>query len=102
MGNTYKYNKKEILEKGLSLDNTPALEMAAQGTEAIFNIPVHRMMKKADNIEGALNEQHEIWQRILMGLGWGKWDVGVSDYQKEKKKDTKKKDKKKKQIIYSR
>jgi len=85
MGNTYKYNKKEILEKGLSLDNTPALEMAAQGTEAIFNIPIHRMMKKADNIEGALNEQHETWQRILMGLGWNKWDVGVSDYQKEKK-----------------
>ena len=85
MGNTYKYNKKEILEKGLSLDNTPALELTAQGTEAIFNIPVHRMMKKADNIEGALNEQHETWQRILMGLGWSKWDVGVSDYQKEKK-----------------
>ena len=85
MGNTYKYNKKEILEKGLSLDNTPAIEMAAQGAEAVFNIPVHRMMKKADNIEGALNEQHEAWQRILMGLGWSKWDVGVSDYQKEKK-----------------
>ena len=85
MGNTYKYNKKEILEKGLSLDNTPAIEMAAQGAEAVFNIPVHRMMKKADNIEGALNEQHETWERILMGLGWSKWDVGVSDYQKEKK-----------------
>jgi hypothetical protein len=90
MGNTYKYNKKEILEKGISLDNTPALEMAAQGTEAIFNIPVHRMMKKADNIQGALNEQHESWQRVLMGLGWGKWDVGAEDYSKSKKKEDKK------------
>jgi hypothetical protein len=64
--------------------------MAAQGTEAIFNIPVHRMMKKADNIQGALNEQHESWQRVLMGLGWGKWDVGAEDYSKSKKKEDKK------------
>jgi hypothetical protein len=91
MGNTYKYNKKEIKEKGFSLDNAPLLEMAAQGTEAVFNIPVHRMMKKVDNIEGALNEQHEAWQRVLMTLGWSKWDVGVSDYQKEKEKKTKSK-----------
>ena len=101
MGNTYKYNKKEILEKGLSLDNTPALEMAAQGTEAIFNIPVHRMMKKADNIEGALNEQNEAWQRILMSLGWSKWDVGAKDTYKDKKEDKQKDKPKEKKRIHT-
>ena len=89
MGNTYKYNKKEIVEKGLSLDNSPLLEMAAQGTEAIFNIPVNRMMKKTDNIQGALNEEHDNWQRVLMLLGWSKWDVGIDSKEKKKKKDDK-------------
>ena len=89
MGNTYKYNKKEIVEKGLSLDNSPLLEMAAQGTEAIFNIPVHRMMKKTDNIQGALNEHHDNWQRVLMLLGWSKWDVGIDDKEKKEKKEEK-------------
>ena len=105
MGNTYKYNKEEIKEKGLSLDNSPLLEMAAQGTEAVFNIPIHRMMKKADNIEGALNENNEDWQRVLMILGWSKWDVGVESVEKKKEKrdkEKKGKKKKKKQIIYRR
>ena len=74
------------IDIGRRKDYNP-VEMAAQGTEAVFNIPVNRMIKKADNIEGALNENNEAWQKVLMMLGWSKWDVGVSDYQKEKKKE---------------
>ena len=73
--------------------------MAAQGTEAIFNIPIHRMMKKADNIEGALNENNENWQRVLMTLGWSKWDVGVESV--EKKEESRKGGEKKKKKIRS-
>ena len=54
------------------------------------------MIKKADNIEGSLNEQNEAWQRILMILGWSKWDVGVESVEKKKEK---KKSKKKSGIV---
>ena len=85
-GNTYNYNKKEILEKGLSLDNTKAIEASAQVVEAITNVPVHRVVRKTQNIQGALDKQNEDWQRLMMLLGWSRWDVGIFDKKKEKKK----------------
>ena len=98
-GNTYKYNKEEILEKGLSLDNTKGMEATAQVVEAITNVPIHRMIKKSNNIEGALNEQNAEWQRLLMILGWSSWDVGVGT-NKKKKEDKKKEKKKKREKFY--
>ena len=76
-GNTYKYNKKEILKKGLSLDNTALIDMSSQVIEATFNIPVNRAYKKIVNIQGALDEENENWQRVLMAAGWSGWDLGI-------------------------
>ena len=83
-GNTYKYNKEEIIEKGLSLDNTKAFEASAQVIEAITNAPVHRVYKKTQNINQALDERNEAWQRFWMMLGWSPWDVGVDIREREK------------------
>jgi hypothetical protein len=94
-GNTYAFNKKEIQEKGFSLDNTKALEASATVIEAVTNIPIARVIRKTENIQGALDERNEAWQRFMMGLGWSAWDVGASDYQK---KDGKEKEKKGKRI----
>ena len=93
-GNTYAYNKKEILEKGLSLDNTKALEAGATTIEALTNVPIARVIRKTENIQGALDDQNEAWQRFMMILGWSAWDVGVETA--KKKKEEKKKEKKKK------
>ena len=54
-GNTYKYNKKEILKKGFSLDNTRGIEALTQVIEAATNAPVNRFWKKHDNIQHALD-----------------------------------------------
>ena len=85
-GNTYNYNRKEILEKGISLDNTKAIEASAQTVEAITNIPIHRVVRKTQNLQGAIDKQNETWQRLLMLLGWSAWDVGIIKEKKEKKK----------------
>ena len=85
-----------IIKKGLSLDNTKGIEAAATVIEAVTNIPIARVIRKTENIQGALDEQNETWQRFLMGLGWSGWDVGASDYQKKGKDKDKKKNKKKK------
>jgi len=88
-GNTFKYNKKEILKKGLSLDNTKGIEASAQTIEAIMNIPIHRVVRKTQNIQDALDKKNEDWQRLMMLLGWSKWDVGIIDKKKKKKKKKK-------------
>ena len=99
-GNTYKYNEKEIKEKGLSLDNTKAIEASAQVIQAITNIPVHRVVRKTQNVNAALDESNETWQRLLNGLGWSPWDVGIEQEkrrkEKEKKENLKQKEKERK------
>jgi predicted kinase len=90
-GNTYNYNKKEILKKGFSLDNTKAIEASAQTIEAITNVPIHRVIRKTQNMQGALDKKNEDWQRLMMLLGWSKWDVGIIEKKKKKKKKKKRK-----------
>ena len=82
-GNTYKFNKKEIQAKGFELGG-PSMQAAALTTEALTNIPVNRVLRKTENIQGALDSQYESWQRLLMILGWSKWDVGITPPKKEK------------------
>ena len=83
-GNTYNYNKKEILEKGLSLDNTKGIEAAALTVEAITNVPVARLIRKYENIQGALDDRNENWQRGMNALGWSGWDVQSNVFQLKK------------------
>ena len=45
-----------------------------------------RLHTKVTNIRESLNKENRAWQRIFMFLGWNKWNVGVEDKKKEKKK----------------
>jgi hypothetical protein len=69
-----KKRRELIYEKGFSLDN-PAYEAAAKVVSATTNIPLDRVMYKIKNIEGALDEDNEIWQRVAMMGGWPKWQL---------------------------
>ena len=92
-GNTYKFNKKEILKDGLTLEG-PALQGLTMATEALFNVPVNRVLRKVENIKSAMDDQNEAWQRVLVGLGWSKWDVGIGQREKlEEKQGEKEKQK---------
>ena len=72
------------LEKGISLDN-PAIRGGARITEGLTNLPLDRLLIKLDNIQGALDQDNENWQRVGMGLGWQDWQLGIKD-EKEKRK----------------
>ena len=69
-----KKRRELIYEKGFSLDN-PAYEAVAKVVSATTNVPLDRVMYKIKNIEGALDEDNEIWQRIAMMGGWPKWQL---------------------------
>ncbi len=94
------FNKKVIPEMDtFDLDN-PIWGAYAQLIEGATNIPVARLHRKIENVRAALNSENEWWQRLAVGLGWSKWDVGIENKEveavKEKIKKQKKKNKKKK------
>ncbi len=76
---SFSWNMKEMKEKGFSLDN-PAYLAGAQIITAVTNIPIDRVIKKANNIRGILSEQSQKWQKVLLFGGWSTWDVGLPYY----------------------
>ena len=66
--------RKEILDKGFSLDN-PGLMSGAKVISATTNIPLDRVLLKMENLEGAMNEEADWWQRVAMIGGWPAWDI---------------------------
>ena len=76
---SFSWNRKEMKEKGFSLDN-PAYLAGAQIISAFTNVPVDRVVKKANNVRGLLSNQTETWQKVALGLGWGTYDIGLPYY----------------------
>lgn len=75
-----KKRRQKMFDSGFSLDN-PAYEASAKVISAVTNVPIDRLFYKMKNIEGALNEDNDMWQRIAMLAGWPEWQL------KDKKKD---------------
>ena len=76
---SFSWNRKEMKEKGFSLDN-PAYLAGAQILTAFTNVPLDRLIKKVNNIRGLLSHQTETWQKVALALGWGTYDVGLPYY----------------------
>ena len=101
---TLKYNKKVIKEmETFDIDN-PIWDATGNVIEGVTNVPTARLHRKITNTREALNAENEWWQRLALGLGWSKWDVGVKNEEIEAVKEEiksrnkiKKKKKKKKQ-----
>jgi len=89
-----KKRRKEMFDKGFSLDN-PAYDAAAKVISATTNLPLDRVLQKFDNINSAMNEETEWWQSVAMLLGWPSWSL-------EEKTSSTKTTKKKKPKLTSR
>jgi hypothetical protein len=76
---TESYNMEEISDEiGVRIEN-PKLYFIASIIEAATNIPIQRIVRKANNVEEAITSQHETWQRIALALGWDMWSLGIKD-----------------------
>ena len=64
----------------------PTLQAIASIVEGVTNIPLARLVNKANNLEEAITGNHQLWQRIAMTLGWNRWDIGVKDEELEEAK----------------
>ena len=76
---SFSWNRKEIQNKGYSLDN-PAYLAGAQIVTGFTNVPFDRVAKKINNIRGIYSEKSALWQKVALGLGWSTWDVDLGYY----------------------
>ena len=70
---------------GYGLDN-PAYHAAGQLVSAGFNLPLDRVIRKADNLRVAVDNDTKMWQSIALMLGYSQWDLGLIQSEKKKKK----------------
>ena len=83
---TLNYNKKTIEEmETFDIDN-PQWSAYTNYIESTTNVPLNRLYNKTMNVRESLNNQHDALERVLMFSGWSKWNLGIEDVEKSKKK----------------
>jgi len=60
---------------------------------ATTNIPTSQIYRNIQNARGALDERYATWQRILMAMGWSKYNIGADDVVEEEGSSSNKKKK---------
>ena len=83
-GRSYSWDKKEMKEKGWSLDN-PAYLANANIISAASNIPLDRVVKKIDNITASTGANLSFMQRVALLAGWSEWQLGIDKDDKKNK-----------------
>ena len=84
---TLNYNKKTIEEMSTFDIDNPHWSAYTNYVEGITNLPVNRLYNKTQNVRSSLDNQQSALNRVLMFLGWSKYNLGVDDKSKSKKKD---------------
>ena len=68
-----------------SVEN-PNLHATANIIEGLTNVPMARVVNKANNLEEVVTGNHETWQKVAMVGGWNRWNVGAEDEELEEAK----------------
>ena len=89
-GRSYSWDKKEMKEKGFSLDN-PAYLAGANVISATTNVPLDRVVKKVNNVMAAGNDDISYIEKIALLSGWSEWQLGIKESKKDDKKGSKRK-----------
>jgi len=63
----------------------PMYSITGKVVESTTNIPMDRFVNKIENVSQSLNSQNEAWQRIMIGLGWSPFSVGITSNEADTK-----------------
>ena len=63
----------------------PSLEASLMTVQAVTNAPIYSPYQNLFNMQHALSDQYETWQRVLMGAGWTPYSVGARSLSDTKK-----------------
>ena len=84
-GNRIKWAKIKKQKPGFEFGN-PYLEAGLLTVQSITNAPVYSPYQNTFNIQHALSNQYENWQRAHMFLGFTPYNVGIERKKKEESK----------------
>ena len=76
---TWHYNRDVINQIDKTDIDNPMYESLFNATEAVTNIPLHRLYNKFMNIRESMDSDHETWKRVAMFLGWSRWSFGIEN-----------------------
>tara|TARA_R100001163_G_scaffold15749_1_gene14230 strand:- start:370 stop:7512 length:7143 start_codon:yes stop_codon:yes gene_type:complete len=76
---TMEYNKKVIPEMNTFDIDNPMWDAYSNLVEGLTNVPVARLHRKIENVRSAIDSENAWWQRLALGLGWSKWELGIED-----------------------
>ena len=71
-----------MIDKGFAIDN-PALMAGANVISAATNVPIDRLVRKANNVNTAVSQDLELWERFALLGGWQAWELGIDDEPKK-------------------
>ena len=80
-----KYDKDLIKERGWGVMQDgrvhlgPMYSITGKVVEAGTNVPLDRLATKIENASQAMNSQNEAWQRVMIGLGFNPYSLGVKE-----------------------
>jgi len=81
---SYSYNSEYFDYYGWNpIKNPHALEALTTLTSATLNVPLDRLMIKAENASAVLDSQYETWQRMAFFFGFSKWNLDLDEDQQE-------------------
>jgi hypothetical protein len=73
-GLTWKYEGYKHDEAKWGIDD-PAWKSAAYVISGLTNVPLDRLLNKAENVRSAVQDDWEMWQRTALLLGWSKYQI---------------------------
>jgi hypothetical protein len=80
-----KFEKDLIKERGWGVMQDgrvhlgPMYSVTGKLVEAGTNFPMDRLVNKVENVSQAMNSQNQAWQRVMIGMGWSPYSVGIED-----------------------
>lgn len=102
------WNEDAIEQMDWHNPRNPAWSAVTSVVEGLTNRPVNRMHRKLLNSMDAMDARNATWQRILLGLGWTRWNLGMGKHEEvaaaqtkgiEERKEKKKKERELKKTI---
>jgi hypothetical protein len=80
-----KFEKDLIEERGWGVMQDgrvhlgPMYGVSGKVVESFTNVPMDRLVTKIENASQAMNTQNEAWQRVMVGLGWSPYSIGIEE-----------------------
>jgi len=80
-----KFEKDLIEERGWGVMQDgrvhlgPMYGVSGKLVESFTNVPMDRLATKIENASQAMNSQNKAWQRVMVGLGWSPYSIGIEE-----------------------